>query len=101
MGMNHVPHGAINTLMQWVYKRGKRVRGLTTWPQPTGWMAHMELYDTPPLHARITTRGWRFTVTRVRKEPDCPVCSGQKVPAGLTAAGPTRSAASLEGFGGY
>ena len=101
MGMNHVPHAAINTLMQWVHKRDKQVRRLTTWSQPTGWMAHLELYGTSPLHARITPRGWRFTVTRVRKEPGCPVCSGQKGPAALTAAGAARSAASRVRFGGY
>ncbi len=100
MGMNRVPHAAINTLMQWVRKRGKQVRALKTWSQPTGWMAHLDLRGTRPLHARITPRNLRFSVARVKNEPGCPVCSGQEGPADLAAA-QARSVASQVGFGGY
>jgi len=101
MTIQHIPHAAINTLMQWVRRKGKQVRTLTTWQKSTTWMAHVELHGTRPRHARITPRGRHFSVARVAEEPTCPVCSGEMAPGGLLSLGDERSPAQKVGFGGY
>jgi hypothetical protein len=101
MAIQRVPHAAINTLMQWVRKKGQQVRTLTTWPQATNWMAHLELRGTRPLHARITPRGWRFTVARVAEEPACPVCTGQVAAGDAVSPGLDNKRTPKVSFGGY
>ena len=101
MVTGRIPHAAINTLMAWVRRQGKQLRTLTTWPQATTWMAHLELRGTRPLHARITPRGWRFTVARVAKEPTCPVCAGDIAPGAIIPVGASRPSEERVGFGGY
>lgn len=101
MAIQRVPHAAINTLMQWVRKKGKQVRTLTTWPESTSWVAHLELRGTRPRHARITPRGRHFTVARVAEEPTCPVCTGTVAPGATVPNGLESKRAQKVSFGGY
>ncbi len=80
MGYRDIPHAAANELMAWVRQRGKQVVRLHTWAHPASWSslpdwsAHIELRGARPLHARITRRGYKFTVIPESADVTCPAC---------------------------